>query len=77
METIFDHNVTKEEFHTIMGCDLSKERFLSFGATQLKHYELIYELYDLRNDSVNAQKYLDLLPDNNYKYFELLNRCLR
>ena len=72
METVFDHNITKEEINDILGpldwTPKALER-LSQGS----NYSIIYRLYSHRGDSKKAKEYLDLIPNTNHKIFSLCN----
>jgi hypothetical protein len=72
METVFDHNITKEEKEAVLGfADSSIEEFDDW--TQIDHYGLIYRLYIYRGDRKTAQRYADLIPDTVAKVFGLCN----
>ena len=72
METIFDHNITKEEISAILGpLDWTREDFEN--DSQESNYGLIYRLYSYRGDDITAKKYLDLIPNNVHKIFGLCN----
>lgn len=71
METIFDHNVTKEELKDILGFDSwTREELLSINCTQRDHYGVIYRLYRYRGDKEKAKEYADKIPDDDYKNYE-------
>lgn len=70
METVFDHNITKEEMVAVMGLPTwTREELLSMGGTQEEHYGIIYRLYTYRGDHVTAQKYADMIPNDIHKVF--------
>ena len=72
METVFDHNITREEIDNILGpLDWKPEDFEN--DTQESNYGLIYRLYSYRGDTETAKKYLDLIPNTNHKLFSLCN----
>ena len=72
METIFDHNVTKEEVKALTGFDLTKEEYLSVDDDQVGYYIDIYYLYKIiREDEEKAQEYFDKIPDSFHKYFSI------
>lgn len=71
METIFDHNVTKEELEAVLGYDSwTREELLSMGSTQRDHYGIIYRLYTYRGDHKTAKIYADKIPNDVRKVFE-------
>ena len=71
METIFDHNITKEELKAVVGFStVTKERLDSLGFTQRDHYGVIYRLYTYRGDHKTAKKYADKIPNDVHKVFE-------
>ena len=72
METIFDHNVTEDEVLNIVGIAISKERYIGIVSKE-KAIEDIYYLYLERNNHKEANKYLDMLPDDKHKFFQILN----
>ena len=68
METIFEHNVTKEELLAVTGFeDTIMDDFI--GWSQKDHYGLIYRLYIFRKNSKTAKKYADLIPNDVHKTF--------
>ena len=70
METVFDHNITKEEREAVLGfANVTKERLNSLGFTQRGHYEIIYRLYTFRGDHVTAKRYADKIPNDVQKVF--------
>ena len=72
METVFDHNITKEEKEAVLGfADSSIEEFDDW--TQIDHYGLIYRLYRYRGDLMNAKKYSDKIPNDVHKVFGTCN----
>lgn len=72
METIFDHNVTKDEIRELLGNPkITKEMFLSFGFSQNRHYVAIYKLYSLRKDKIKAKEYFDKIPNTRTKLFTI------
>ena len=75
METIFDHNVTKEELRKMFGSgDWTRERYEAFDAlTQVDRYRHIYCLYLLRKDQGMADEYAAKMPDTVEKIFGALN----
>ena len=61
METVFDHNITREEINAILGpLDWKPENFER--VTQESYYELIYRLYSYRRNDKKAKIYLNLIP---------------
>ena len=70
METVFDHNITREELEAVLGfSDVTKERLDSLGFTQRDHYSIIYRLYTYRGDHVTAKEYADKIPNDVHKVF--------
>lgn len=69
METIWNHNVTKEELKQIFGSDRwDLETLTEFN--QFDHYGLIYLLYyHIRNDKEKAKIYADKIPNTFGKVF--------
>ncbi len=75
METIFDHNITEEEQIILYGHVLDKEQYLSFRTgpdTDGSNGEL-FHLFSIRNDHVNALKYLNKIKDKLFKFNLQLN----
>ncbi|MBP5419281.1 MAG: hypothetical protein J6Y72_05675 [Bacteroidales bacterium] len=69
METVFEHNMTKEEMIGVLGTDeLTKKDFVNW--TQDRHYGLIYRLYTFRGDDEKAKQYADKMPNTQHKLFE-------
>ena len=74
METIFDHNVTREELDMLIGNpNMTIEKFLSLGLSRVQHYTAIYKLYLLRKDKEKANIYLDKIPDSLTKRYTICN----
>ena len=74
METIFDHNVTKEELDLLIGNpNMTMQKFLSLGLSRVQHYTAIHKLYLLRKDNKNAKLYLDKIPDSLTKRYTICN----
>ena len=74
METIFEHNVTDEEQENLYGFVTDRNYVVTHTKSQIKHYEMIYDLYHhLRKDEKMAQKYLDKIPNSCHKLFSILN----
>ena len=70
METIFDHNVTKEELKAVCGsADITKELLCSVLHSQRSHYNVIYRLYTYRGDKEKAKEYADKIPNDVRKVF--------
>ncbi|MBR6251570.1 MAG: hypothetical protein IKR17_10325 [Bacteroidales bacterium] len=68
METVFEHNMTKEEMVAVMGFDdWVKEDFADWS--QIDHYGLLYRLYTYRGDHETAKKFADLIPNTEHKMF--------
>ena len=74
METVFDHNITKEEMEAILGSpNYTRERLESVIKSQISHYSMIYSLYTFRGDHKKAGKYADMIPDSIHKIFGICN----
>ncbi len=74
METVFDHNITKEEMEAILGSpNYTRERLESVIKSQISHYGMIYSLYTFRGDHKKAGKYADMIPDSIHKIFGICN----
>lgn len=72
IETIFDHNVTEEEIIELFGISgFTEEDFL--GDSQERNYAHLYRLYLIRKDNQMSNKFFNLIPDSDYKYFSLAN----
>ena len=72
METIFDHNLTPDEKKHLFGpVEFTPKDFEN--VPQDKNFGLIYKLYKRRGDIKKAKKYLDMIPNSNWKNFTLLN----
>lgn len=71
METIFDHNITKEEVDKIIGFPLTKEEYMSICGSQEECYTDIYYLYLLRNNVSKGKYYLDKIPNSVHKAFSI------
>ena len=71
METIWNHNVTKEELKQIFGTDdCTLEMLPSYN--QIGHYGLIYLLYyHIRGDKKTAKIYANKIPNTFGKVFGL------
>lgn len=59
METVFDHNITKEEWNYI--CGLEKEKYLSIVDEESSKIHLA-ALFYYRGDRGKAESYLESLP---------------
>lgn len=75
METIFDHNVTKEEIESLLGYIPDKDVIIKKG-TQDAHYMMIYRLFRMRGLLEEAKKYFKMVKNTDYKYFTLGNHCV-
>ena len=73
METIFDHNVTDKEQRLLLGFVYQKDELLAANESQSWHNATLYRLYGIRGDKQMQQKFLDMIPNNIYKFFELTN----
>lgn len=72
METIFDHNVTREEKRRILGNPkITKEEMLSFGLSQVQHWLKICTLYRIRNNDEKADEYLQKAQKHGFFQFKL------
>lgn len=68
METIFDHNITQEEYRYITS--LSKSEYLRYCG-QERAYSDIAMMYYRRGNKNMFRKYLDKLP------FDMREACIR
>ena len=74
METVFDHNITKEERIAIFGSELAtKDFYLSLGYDERAHNSWLYRLYTYRGDHTMAKKFADRIPNDVAKVFGLCN----
>ena len=72
METIFDHNVTREEERRLLGNPkITKEEMLSFGLSQVQHWLKICTLYRIRNNDEKADEYLQKAQKHGFFQFKL------
>jgi len=81
LETIFDHGVTEEELRILFGnTRMNRDKYQEIIDTTIKKEQNLltdlYRLYIIRRDNVTAQKFLDKIEDNIFKYFTLLNHCI-
>lgn len=68
VETIFDHNLTKEEMISVLGSDdWTRDDFSDWS--QINHYGLLYRLYTYRGEHAVAKKYADKIPNTERKVF--------
>lgn len=74
METVFDHNITNQEFKELLGKFFKdKDDYLKNMSLENHAYFNIYELYILRNDLEKAEKYLDL---SGIPIEEVIDHCI-
>ena len=79
METVFEHNITKEEMILLWGDDeITRDELISFVNDNIKdkspqrvHYELLYRLYRIRGEYSTAREYAKKIPDDEDKIFSL------
>lgn len=72
MESVFDHNVTKDELELLFGTrNMTRER-LDGLTNQEDNYAYLYRLYLLRKNREMATKYLSMIPDSEWKVFTLI-----
>ena len=72
METIFDHNATKDEIRKLLGNPaITKEQMLSFGLLQVQHWLKICTLYRIRNNNEKANEYLKKAKEQGFFQFKL------
>lgn len=77
METVFDHNITKEEIVGVFGYEGFKREWIEeLGVDQIGCYADIYRLYRMRGDQKKAEEYLAKIPDSEWKMFTLAASCL-
>jgi hypothetical protein len=72
METIFDYKVTDDELKNLFGITMSRSEYID-GMEQSKAYEHLYYLFLERGNKKRAKKYLDKLPDDTHKFFQIMN----
>lgn len=72
METIFDHNVTKNELELLFGFDDYSAKDFE-NDTKEQNISLIVRLHLLRKNMEKAAEYSRKLPDTIDKIFTLLN----
>jgi hypothetical protein len=75
METIFDHNPTREELENICGETVTRENHMMWQTADSLYAE-IYWLYEIRGDMATAGKYLDKITDPQYRSDVQLKDCL-
>lgn len=72
METIFDHNVTREEKRRLLrNPKITNEEMLSFGLSQVQHWLKICTLYRIRNNDEKADEYLQKAQKHGFFQFKL------
>lgn len=71
METVFEHNITKQEMKNLFMGEVEREWLEEYS--QDTNYSWIVELYQIRKDIVNARKYLNMIPPSIHKAFTLCN----
>jgi hypothetical protein len=67
METIYDHNPTKEELHYV-GLDLPAVKKIYHLISQDGHYAKIAALYRFRKNKQKIDEYLDKIKDDGFKW---------
>ena len=67
METIFDHNPTREELTNLLGSAIPREEYFAAATNQESEYGELYRLFMLRNDPARAGRFLDLITDPIYR----------
>ena len=73
METIFDHNPTRDELITILGFAHDRESYGAIPIDEDHQNSVIYSLYIGRNDEKTAQKYLNKIKDKQLRFDVQLN----
>lgn len=84
LETIFEHNITKEEIIGFFASEISRSEYIEALKSSYKTDESImyranvalYNLYYWRGEKQKAMIYADRLPDCDHKWFTLMNHCL-
>jgi len=78
METIFDHNPTKEELSELIGDETRDEYIQDMEESMLspkgENLLFIALLYEMRKDKKTAKKYIAMVPDL-YRQWKLGNDC--
>ncbi len=67
METVFDHNPTKEELINLFGEDATLPPEQMTADSQMGNWARIAELYSLRGDHERVTCYLDKIEDLEYR----------
>lgn len=84
VETIFEHNLTKEEVYGLLGLeDVTRDMYIkvvknTYDNDESRMWSIncsLYYLYYWRRDKVKAMEYADRLPDRDGKWFSVLNHC--
>lgn len=73
IETIFDHNITKQEMKKLLGFDCWTHDEFVKDLTERQNMVAIYRLYLLRKDYKMAEHYASLIPDDEDKWFTTCN----
>lgn len=70
METIFDHNITPEELAEFFGPvkDNFKADYLRIVDSPDAAFAHIYKLYLMRGDQATADKFLQKIQDDQYRF---------
>ena len=86
VETVFEHNITKEEIYGLFGFeDMTRERYIrtlkrtrkTDDAIQYGINSRLYALYLSRGNKDKAMEYANRLPDCDHKWFAVMNHCLQ
>ena len=87
VETVFEHNLTKEEHYGLFAIeDMTREKYIRLLKSLCKTDKermfninvCLYELYYFcRKDKKKAMEYADRLPDCDFKWFSVMNHCLQ
>lgn len=84
VETVFEHNITKEEIQSIFYFPTTKEEYIaSINRICSNDKEIndfvnadLYILFRLRKNKLKALEYFNKISDSEAKWFSLANHCL-
>ena len=68
METVFDHDPTKEELYSLFGGSEEEVRRLVDLSSQVMQWSLIARLYALRGEDELVDAYVDKIDDPVFKF---------
>lgn len=85
VETVFEHNITKEEIYGLFGFeDMTREDYIetvkrayNTDEEMMMNFNTnLYMLYRDRGNKNKAMEFADRLPDCEQKWFSIMNHCL-